>query len=132
MLNFGLDKNTNANAGQLHYQLGLGGAWLNSEIEGTVMIRPVLRADLEDSWVGVSEPEPVRSLRVYPNPVSNGVVQVEVNEVSSWRLFDVFGRQVDAGRWVATGVHSLDASGLASGTYILTTEQGQFARFIID
>ena len=53
MLNFGLDKNTNANAGQLHYQLGLGGAWLNSEIEGTVMIRPVMRADLLDSWVGI-------------------------------------------------------------------------------
>ena len=132
MLNFGLDKNTNANAGQLHYQLGLGGAWLNSDIEGTVMIRPVMRADLEDSWVGVSDASAPRSLHVFPNPVSQGVVLVEVNAASTWHLFDAYGRQVDAGQWMGAGVYSLDVSSLASGTYILTTAEGQFARFMID
>ena len=132
MLNFGLDKNTNANAGQLHYQLGLGGAWLNSDIEGTVMIRPVMRADLEDSWVGVSDASAPRSLHVFPNPVSQGVVQVEVNAACAWHLFDAYGRQVNAGQWVGAGTHRLDVSGLASGTYILTTAEGQFARFMID
>ena len=132
MLNFGLDKNTNANAGQLHYQLGLGGAWLNSEIQGTVMIRPVMRADLQDSWVGIWEDEPYRSMRVFPNPVSHGMVQVEVNAATSWRLFDAYGRQVDSGQWLAAGIHSIEVMGWARGTYILTTEDGNFARFMID
>jgi len=132
MLNFGLDKNTNANAGQVHYQLGLGGTWLNSEIQGTVMIRPVMRADLQDSWVGISDAAAPRSLHVFPNPVSQGVVQVEVHAASAWSLFDAYGRQVDSGQWAGAGVHSLDVTGWARGTYILTTEDGRFARFMID
>lgn len=132
MLNFGLDKNTNANAGQLHYQLGLGGAWLNSDIEGTVMIRPVLRADVQDSWVGTGDSPSRAALHVYPNPVSGAVLQVQVDAASDWTVFDAFGRQLLAGRWNASGMHSMDVSGLASGTYLLTTTQGRFVRFIVN
>jgi len=56
-LNFGLDKNTNSNVGQLHYSLGLGGSWINSEINGSVMIRPVLRANKTEAWSDVLENE---------------------------------------------------------------------------
>lgn len=132
MLNFGLDKNTNANAGQLHYQLGLGGAWLNSDIEGTVMIRPVLRADVQDSWVGTGDSPSRAALHVYPNPVSGAVLQVQVDAASDWTVFDAFGRQLLAGRWNASGMHSMDVSCLASGTYLLTTTQGRFVRFIVN
>ena len=132
MLNFGLDKNTNANAGQLHYQLGLGGAWLNSDIEGTVMIRPVLRADVQDSWVGTGDSPSRAALHVYPNPVSGAVLQVQVDAASDWTVFDAFGRQLLGGRWNASGMHSMDVSGLASGTYLLTTTQGRFVRFIVN
>ena len=69
---------------------------------------------------------------MFPNPVSQGVVEVEVNAASTWHLFDAYGRQVDAGQWMGAGVYSLDVSSLASGTYILTTAEGQFARFMID
>jgi hypothetical protein len=105
---------------------------LNSDIEGTVMIRPIMRADLQDSWVGMATPDAMPSLRVYPNPASQGFVQVEVKAASAWCLFDAYGRQVDAGQWMGAGMHQLDVSGLASGTYILTTVEGQFARFMIN
>ncbi|HBP44490.1 MAG TPA: hypothetical protein DD635_01215 [Flavobacteriales bacterium] len=132
MLNFGLDKNTNANSGQLHYQLGLGGAWLNSDIEGTVMIRPVMRADLTDSWVGFVEVPTSQDLRVFPNPVKNGMLQVEVDDACLWRLFDSFGRQLLSGNWQAPGIYSLDITRLAPGTYLLTTAEGECTRFIVE
>ncbi len=132
MLNFGLDKNTNANSGQLHYQLGLGGAWLNSDIEGTVMIRPVMRADLTDSWVGFVEVPTSQDLRVFPNPVKNGMLQVEVDDACLWRLFDSFGRQLLFGNWQAPGIYSLDITRLAPGTYLLTTAEGECTRFIVE
>ena len=132
MLNFGLDKNTNANVGQLHYQLGQGGAWFNSDIEGTVMIRPVMRADLLDSWVGIADQAAPQTLRVFPNPVTSGTVQVKVLAPGPWFLFDAYGRQLRHGQWMAPGIHSLDVTGLARGTYILTTTEGQFARFMVD
>ena len=77
-LNFGLDKNTNSNVGQLHYSLGLGGSWFNSEIEGSVMIRPVLRANNKSVvWNAVADGccfFAAPALRVYPNPVSGAVL----------------------------------------------------------
>lgn len=132
MLNFGLDKNTNANVGQLHYQLGQGGAWFNSDIEGTVMIRPVMRADLLDSWVGTTDQDVPKTLRVFPNPVTSGTVKVEVLMPGPWFLFDAYGRQLRNGHLMVPGAHSLDVAGLARGTYIFTTAEGQFARFMID
>ena len=134
MLNFGLDKNTNANAGQLHYQLGLGGAWLNSDIEGTVMIRPVMRADLENSWVNVGEQSsPLPSaLKVFPNPTTAGVVHVETEQASDWSLFDNNGRCVQQGQWPGPGIHSVDVSRAMPGLYILVTASGQHARIVIE
>jgi hypothetical protein len=96
------------------------------------MIRPVMRAGLQDSWVGIATAEALPQLRVYPNPTSQGFVQVEVNAASAWRMFDAYGRQVDSGQWAGAGTQRLDVSDLASGTYILTTAQGQFSRFMID
>ena len=36
------------------------------------------------------------------------------------------------GQWLAAGIHSIEVMGWARGTYILTTEDGNFARFMID
>ena len=53
-LNIGLDKNTDYNFSRVHYQLGLGAEWTTSTIEGSVMIRPVLQAGVEEvfTWIG--------------------------------------------------------------------------------
>ena len=54
-LNIGLDKNTDYNFTRVHYQLGLGAEWVLSTIQGTVMIRPVLQAGVDDVFVAVEE-----------------------------------------------------------------------------
>jgi hypothetical protein len=51
-LNFGLDKNTNANNTQLFYQLQGSTDWTPSSIAGSVMFRPVFRSTLQE-WVGL-------------------------------------------------------------------------------
>lgn len=132
MLNFGLDKNTNANAGQLHYQLGLGGAWLNSDIEGTVMIRPVLRANKQDSWIEVAELSPGNSLlSCYPNPVSQGVLNVNVALATNWTVYDATGRIVIEGNWAQAGQYTLDSRLWTAGHYILQIGTGESQHIIV-
>ena len=91
-----------------------------------------MRADLLDSWVGIADQDVPQTLRVFPNPVTAGTMQVEVLAPGMWCLFDAYGRQLRNGQWMAPGTQSLDVAGLASGTYILTTAEGQFARFMVD
>lgn len=131
MLNFGLDKNTNANVGQLHYQLGLGGAWLNSDIEGTVMIRPVLRAGIADSWVAVNEWQDPGTFHVFPNPVTNGWLNVHAVSPANWTLYDATGRVAMQGTWTQAGVHTLDLNAAPRGTYLLADETGRRTRIIV-
>ena len=133
MLNFGLDKNTNANAGQLHYQLGLGGSWLNSDIEGSVMIRPILRANKSEVWTGLARPQQsLDPLRVYPNPSRTGEVWVEVRTEGNWQMWSVSGMEVGRGAWLVPGTHRLAVGGLAPGIYILTSAGHAPQRLVIE
>lgn len=132
MLNFGLDKNTNANLGEVHYQLGLGGSWISSEIPGTVMIRPVLRAGKEEIWSAIEEPNGLdRALYVYPNPSAAGTLNAVVQLPGNWELWNVHGQRVDAGNWVAPGLHSISTINRAPGIYILQHSEGFSARVLI-
>ena len=54
-LNLGLDKNTDFNASHVHYQLGLGAAWVASTLVGTVMVRPVFKAGKSEVWLDVAD-----------------------------------------------------------------------------
>jgi hypothetical protein len=131
-LNLGLDKNTNSNVGQLHYSLGLGGSWLNSEIEGSVMIRPVLRANKSEVWNAVSETDvsDAPALRVYPNPVNGASCQVEVSAAAEWQLWSASGKLIQSGRWPAQGVYSCDLSGLSAGLYVLMNDAGHSVQIL--
>ncbi|MDO7742078.1 MAG: T9SS type A sorting domain-containing protein, partial [Flavobacteriales bacterium] len=132
MLNFGLDKNTNANFGEVHYQLGLGGSWISSEIPGTVMIRPVLRAGKEEIWSAIEEPNGLdRALYVYPNPSAAGTLNAVVQLPGNWELWNVHGQRVDAGNWVTPGLHSISTINRAPGIYILQHSEGFSARVLI-
>lgn len=131
MLNFGLDKNTNANVGQLHYQLGLGGAWLNSDIQGTVMIRPVLRAGLANSWVAVDEWQRPSTFHAFPNPVTQGALRVQVESPASWALYDATGRVAMQGAWTQAGLHTINMNSAPRGTYILADDKGRRARIVV-
>ena len=103
-LNIGLDKNTDYNFTRVHYQLGLGAEWVLSTIQGTVMIRPVLQAGVDDVFVAVEEqdnaPE-ASALEAWPNPASGQLTLAwsGMDRPVHWSLVDLSGRTLDAGSW---------------------------------
>ncbi len=102
-LNLGLDKNTDYNFTRLHYQLGLGAEWTLSTIEGSVMIRPVLQAGVDDVFVAVEEAEvsEMPSVRVWPNPARDRMtVRWDGAETAErWTVLDLSGRILESGLW---------------------------------
>ena len=131
MLNVGLDKNTNANLGRLHYSLGLGGAWLPSTIEGSLMVRPVLRAGKQDTWTAVDQlPGEDQGLRAFPNPTAGGGCTVEGVAPGAWVLVDGMGRQVRTGT-VNGGGRVEVGSGLAPGVYSFRDAAGRGVRIVV-
>jgi Secretion system C-terminal sorting domain len=130
-LNVGNDKNTNRNPTNLFYQLGAGGDWTQSEITGTVMIRPVFKSGKTNVWNDIVEFDP-QSLMVYPNPATD-LLTIEIpTSGMSLTVTDMSGRVVEQIA-AADLVQQLDLSGYAVGMYILkaTSAEGQFltARF---
>jgi hypothetical protein len=132
MLNYGLDKNTNANVGNVHYTLGVGAPWIQSEIEGTVMIRPVFRAGMEQEWVGVmaAESHTLGSVSVIPNPAQD-VVRIAGPSLTGWVVMDLTGRMVAQGVSGGEGGVVLDASFWDNGLYVIRFATGEFGKWII-
>lgn len=118
-LNIGLDKNTNSNPSKLYYQLGLGSDWQSSGIQGSVMIRPVLKSGKTNVWNSV-EDFAIARIELYPNPTS-GFVNVVFDQ--SWNkllleVVDMAGRQVRRDLLTSSN-YQLDVSGIQAGTYII-------------
>lgn len=130
MLNFGLDKNTNANVGNVHYTLGLGAPWMDSEIEGSVMIRPVFRAGMEQEWVGVEDLARAQQLEVMPNPADAALVVVGP-AMQEWRVWDLSGRVLARGRSGADGRVELDAAGWPEGMVVVQFASGEQAKCLV-
>lgn len=127
MLNFGLDKNTNANVGNVHYTLGLGSPWQASEIEGSVMIRPVFRAGMEQAWVGVAEAPVAQALKVYPNPASDWL-RIEGPRQTAWQAFSLEGRMLADGMTDGAGAVELSVSDWPSGLVVVRFATGEVAK----
>ena len=120
-LNIGLDKNTNANAGNLHYKLGAGASWLASKIQGSVMIHPVLRAgkDAPEIPEGVEEFTVTDiSSNLYPNPTSS-IVSFKAKEALVWSVFSLNGDLVLDGEVDRACVVTFNTSDLSSGVYFV-------------
>ena len=103
-LNIGLDKNTDYNFTRVHYQLGLGAEWVLSTIQGTVMIRPVLQAGVDDVFVAVEEQDnapKASALEAWPNPASGQLTLAwsGMDRPVHFSLVDLSGRTLDAGPW---------------------------------
>lgn len=75
-MHVGNDKNTNTNPSRLFYQLGLGAAWQQSQITGSVMIRPVFKSGKTSVWNSVEEQQTASapSFNLYPVPTSGGLM----------------------------------------------------------
>lgn len=118
-LNFGLDKNTNANDTKLFYQLQGSSDWLPSNISGSVMIRPVFKAGLPD-WVNVDANEN-SSMRLYPNPASD-YLQLTVSPEwmnAQYIILNAQGQQVANGTLQQQSQVEINIESLAKGMYTL-------------
>lgn len=102
-LNIGLDKNTDYNFSRVHYQLGLGAEWTTSTIEGSVMIRPVLQAGVEEvfTWIGEA-PVAEGEVKLWPNPAADRLTVMTGGETQPrWlRMVDMMGRTVSEAAWM--------------------------------
>lgn len=121
-LNVGLDKNNNTNTTRLYYQLGFGSQWTQSNITGSVMIRPVFKSGKSGVWNSVAE-QHLPEFNVYPTPFSNELIiesyeWAAVSPTCEVLVFDRNGRMVHQDRmWGAR--HQLNLSSLADGMYFL-------------
>jgi hypothetical protein len=119
-LNFGLDKNTNANNTQLLYQLQGSGSWSSSSIVGSVMIRPVFRSTLAE-WVGVNSTDETKPAMLFPNPVQDELhVQLgDNNDSIEYRVYDISGKCVLTGSSAHQSIVRISTDALSAGSYIL-------------
>lgn len=122
-INIGLDKSTNTNPEYLWYKFP-NTPWLQSGIEGSLMIRPVLRAGKEPV-VQVSEmPSRLEGPTVFPNPGTH-TCHWNLERVTTVQMLDMMGRTVAEWLDMAPGYQSWSTE--TPGVYLLvgTEENGQ-------
>lgn len=122
-LNIGLDKNTDYNFSRVHYQLGLGAEWVSSTIQGTVMVRPVLQAGVEQVFVALNDLKEVEpAVYAWPNPATD-VLQLAVGadfDAQEMRCLDLMGREVLFHRWTpGSDQMHFSVADLPRGTYLV-------------
>ena len=114
-INIGLDKSTNTNPDHLWYKFP-NTPWLQSGIEGSLMIRPVLRAGKEVA-VNVGEPSQIAQAPIlFPNP-GMSVCHWTLERITSVRIYDMNGRLVADLPRLAPGIHRWSTE--ISGIYLL-------------
>lgn len=116
-LNAGFDVNTPHNGKQYYW---LNGAWMQSQVSGSIMIRPVVGAPLRTTSSG--EPvtgDPKAFFKLWPNPAGN-IIHLESNDLTFSAkgfitIVDLQGRQV----MKVPFNDQLDISSLRPGFYTL-------------
>jgi len=126
MLHVGYDRNHDS---KQYLNFSIGGEWLKSAYEGTVMIRPVLGASTE-AHIHVPEPERPGVLTLFPNPVSemlnlrwDGVTpvtgfRVEVYNLTGQRVLDAIVQD------------AFDVSALSNGLYMIRVSDAYTGRLL--
>lgn len=117
-LNAGLDINT-PNAGRQFYWLN--GEWNQSQVQGSIMIRPVVGGPLKVTAIRDIPKDPKNPINVWPNPatdyinISGGDLQLSGD--SNVTIIDLSGREL-----IRTGyAERIDISSLPHGIYIIIT-----------
>lgn len=111
-LNVGLDRNI-INNDKTHYSVDGEATWIQSQIAGSVMMRPIFSTGMDIS-LGVQETiERKTAVLAYPNP-TNGVVTLQVDHSSyeGVQVFDLQGRMI-----VETDSDQVDLSQSPNGMY---------------
>jgi hypothetical protein len=125
----GLDKNTDFNPTKLHYNLGFGTNWEASGIQGTVMIRPVLKSGLEN-WTATDELVQVNDIQTFPNPVISEftIRGLSAGENTRLNLMNSEGRIVQNLQSNGAPSYQINMENQASGLYFLQiqSENGSY------
>ncbi len=119
----GFDKSNNVQH-RLYYDSGDG--WLQSQMSGALMIRPVMKRDFP---TGITEPSEMREawVHVYPNPASGNWLHVKPTDDFHWlqdatiRIFDIRGRLMQEEPYR----ESINISTLQNGAYMIRISNAQ-------
>lgn len=93
MLNVGFDVNK-VNNDKLYYNFG--GNWIKSQLEGTVMLRPVFGKEINIS-TDIEQPDPFHQTEytIYPNPAQD-ILHINISDpnINQYRVtvFDIYGK----------------------------------------
>lgn len=97
-LNIGFDVNTDSQSKIFYNTIG---SWNNSLYEGSLMIRPVLGSD-KYPHVGLKSNEKEFAYKLYPNPVNDGILNIEISSTDniinennfSISVYNIIGKEV--------------------------------------
>ncbi len=110
---YGLDKNTNNNIQK--FSFNVNGFWVNSAVQGTVMMRPMVGRRFTST--AVNSIEKISNTILYPNPASN-IIYIESEEIwSAYQITNIAGQAVQKGK-IQRNKINIDA--LPSGQYLIT------------
>lgn len=119
-LAIGLDKNSTQFSNQIYYNLG--NEWAqNTNLQGALMIRPVMGGQASEVVTGVEEIRE-NDLRIHPNP-SFGRIRWNLDSFRSLEVLDLSGRTL----WSKSDLPepAADLSGLSRGLYLLRLSNGK-------
>ncbi len=113
LLNLGFDRNTNNKQNTFYFY---GGEWLNSMLDGSLMMRPVLGSKGPS---GIMDPSLSSSFKVFPNPVSGTSLNIQYTEDpargGSFRIYNSIGTLLMEG----TLAPRIDIPELKAGVYLI-------------
>jgi hypothetical protein len=120
-LNIGFDKN-NSRKDRMFYNLDQ--AWVNTQFNGSWMIRPVF-GNSSDPAVGFDEPEPMieeEKIKVFPNPARERlfISGLEKNPFAIVKMYDIYGRLVYERN--ADSSSQIGLNEFSAGIYIIRVE----------
>ncbi len=132
-LNIGFDRNTNSKD-KIFYNVD--GEWVNSNFEGSLMMRPLLGAQLAPMDIDPQYKNSTGELLIYPNPPqSNGTINIVVPDVPSskpemWKylevsIFNIYGQLIYS---VPYSGSTIAVSELKQGIYIVDVYDSAYSR----
>lgn len=122
-MNVGFDRNLNANE-NMFYNI-LGGGWLQSQLPGAWMIRPVFSSDtLPPDVFSIEENSVMSEFTIFPNPASDEVYIVAMNETgnSNDYFVNIFNSTGSVVKQVSSLPRSVNISELAPGFYFINIQ----------
>jgi hypothetical protein len=124
LLNIGLDYNTNANSSKLCWSLdGSLGSWNQSQIAGSLMMRPVFRNTAALASVSNNE-NILQQFNIFPNPTTGKFTVAAGNSQYKMEIYNMMGEKVYSS--IANTPTTIDLSDNYNGIYFLrlTDEKG--------